>query len=644
MAATTNTTFEKITSKNTIPREEMVKAILQSKAVATLDQALMLQAKDILNAFFQSRRQDYQRNHVSAASELSLSKTAIRVADVFVELASSGKGSGNYKIRKALEDASNEVFVKGSSVSSQAEDSWVAARCLSIAIVSCTLALGQESDRDASRAAVSAMGLTLQQGLRKTEQNNNKVIIIFPAGCILQALLKYCAGTTISSQVQDDNAMMPVDWHVVTSVARALDMDGSQHPGTRQAVATLVSQFETTSDKEFEILPEKTAMASALALAAQLKPWEYTSPVRLIKAGVAPFDLWHAGERVCASVATCMGPESPITIEAVESLIDEAIEAKTYRRADTFATQFYDTGGKSRFLQARLLHACDTVAKVVRKGALPVMERQITRIDKSADRAWQDKVVDEGTALAAKEEIRNFALQQSLEAGHIDAAHRLARIYNLEFVDDKEALAKAYAARREKYLQWEELFPGTPPNLISTSEGLLDAFSKNQEGHLYGFDVEWSDDDQGAALLQIAFPNDSVILIDIPALSMSHDGAVALEKTVGRLFTCERSIVVGFGCRQDAAKLRASPCLLDDHWFKSAHAVVDLQQLVGEIEPKLFRLGLSRVCDFYLGKPLDKSEQCSFWSARPLSIQQRIYAALDAWVCLAIHRKIVSNQ
>jgi ribonuclease D len=38
-----------------------------------------------------------------------------------------------------------------------------------------------------------------------------------------------------------------------------------------------------------------------------------------------------------------------------------------------------------------------------------------------------------------------------------------------------------------------------------------------------------------------------------------------------------------------------------------------------------------------LKKPLDKSEQCSEWNQRPLSDKQRIYAALDAYVCAWIY-------
>lgn len=49
---------------------------------------------------------------------------------------------------------------------------------------------------------------------------------------------------------------------------------------------------------------------------------------------------------------------------------------------------------------------------------------------------------------------------------------------------------------------------------------------------------------------------------------------------------------------------------------------------------------LREVCRRELGKPLDKSQQTSDWSQRPLSDEQVEYAALDAEVLLSLLERL----
>ena len=46
---------------------------------------------------------------------------------------------------------------------------------------------------------------------------------------------------------------------------------------------------------------------------------------------------------------------------------------------------------------------------------------------------------------------------------------------------------------------------------------------------------------------------------------------------------------------------------------------------------------LSAACEALLGAPLDKRMQCSDWLARPLSDDQRTYAAMDAHVLTLLY-------
>ena len=54
--------------------------------------------------------------------------------------------------------------------------------------------------------------------------------------------------------------------------------------------------------------------------------------------------------------------------------------------------------------------------------------------------------------------------------------------------------------------------------------------------------------------------------------------------------------------------------------------------------------GLGVVCERELGKPLDKAEQTSDWTRRPLSKRQLAYAAMDVEVLLALHDRFAGEM
>jgi hypothetical protein len=406
---------------------------------------------------------------------------------------------------------------------------------------------------------------------------------------------------------------------------------------------------------------QKQKVSAALAFACQIGPWPMLSPVLLVEAAI-PFDYWHASELVCASagkVATS-NSEPPTMGEvvydkaamlaeatrAVETLVDAAMEARLYRLADNMATKLYEEGGKSRYVEARLYHAYETISKVVYKRQLPIIERQVDRVDKAVEKVKNDQmsdpqeVSDEAPAiLSAASDIRKFALDKLSEAGEMSAAYRLATIWSMEYVHDEKTMLEAAAARRKRYLQWDDCLLGSIPDLISDPQSLRSAFEHIRNDHIFGIDAEWDEDTKGAELFQCAGRKE-VLLIDIPALSSTEEGVNALAETVGALLDSSDAVVVGFAPRQDLSRFRASPCVSDTHWLCGSRAVVDAQRLAGNAQSKLKNIGLARASHHYLGKPLDKAEQCSIWSARPLSDNQRTYAALDAWVCVAIYEKM----
>jgi len=307
----------------------------------------------------------------------------------------------------------------------------------------------------------------------------------------------------------------------------------------------------------------------------------------------------------------------------------------------------------------------------------------VARVDEAVDQALLTKKEESEDLAGAKDEIRTFALDHLISlANQIEAAQRLGQLWggqwDVEY--DPAALARAQEERKRIYLQWEDVMPNRQiPNLLSEPRELLEAFDlmaqekkNNKQGKtsiIWGFDAEWDGDDSsmggGVSLLQLATVDGGALLIDIPSLCNSGDeGYRALERTVGRLFSGrlyqsetadEEVVVVGFACKQDIGRLRKSASSVPHSslvsWLHHGTAAVvdlkatllhsDLNKHSNQKQSKRRDLSLSRVCKEYFGKKLDKSEQCSAWGARPLSLDQRKYAALDAYICAAAYEKLI---
>mmetsp|Transcript_126859 Transcript_126859/g.224832 ORF Transcript_126859/g.224832 Transcript_126859/m.224832 type:complete len:678 (+) Transcript_126859:35-2068(+) len=170
---------------------------------------------------------------------------------------------------------------------------------------------------------------------------------------------------------------------------------------------------------------------------------------------------------------------------------------------------------------------------------------------------------------------------------------------------------------------------------------------------LAAVDTEWWDVGSGPALIQIAVsggPDDgpTCFLID----TWHYEGSAAANEFrnaaaagLKRLFSDADLQIVGWSFQEDAQRLRE---LCGGEKCQGTFSVLDLQPISASLLPVPTKSGcmegLAVTCARFLGKPLNKAEQCSDWRRRPLTDAQRCYAALDAVVLLDLHSVLMRLQ
>ena len=527
-------------------------------------------------------------------------------------------GTSGGKGRKAIKDVAN-------GLASYSNDSTKVPKALASVLVVSALAIGDQNcddHRGLARAAAS--------GVLPNKPISDDTYSILAVQAVKQLL-----GIALGHETYI------VDIHIVTSICRSFVQNATElQLECSKVVSSIFCLPKDENIDENTKLPEvgKIETAAALALSAQIGPWKHIKPAVLVEIAT-DMNLWSAAERICSSaIKTASKADCE---DAVLVLIESAGAAAQYRQMDSFATEFYDHGGRLKFAEARLLHAYDTITKVAARRKFPIIEKQIERVDRAFERVKIDLQDGENYDDAGPIEARDFAITKLVELGEIEAAHRLAKLWGRDFAYDDKELERMAKARKEKYLQWEETDVGRSSmiqNVLSDPSLFLAEYDEmiSDLGNCVGMDCEFLDEQtKGVALLQLSTIS-KALLVDIPALSATEEGCKALQSTIGVLFAGD-SPVVGFACGEDVRRLRASPSVLDTHWLGSSRAVVDIKPLIAHHSSELRHTGLSRACEKYLKKPLDKSEQCSLWMNRPLSLNQRKYAALDSFTCAAIY-------
>ena len=157
-----------------------------------------------------------------------------------------------------------------------------------------------------------------------------------------------------------------------------------------------------------------------------------------------------------------------------------------------------------------------------------------------------------------------------------------------------------------------------------------------------GVDAEWrprhllrreGEDETPLALLQIATPTRTLV-IDMIAISRDPALALLLQSIVRRVMRAPTVSKLGFAMQEDLRRIEAAlPGATE-----GAEALFDLQNGATRALgfPKRTVVGLGAACESLLSIAVDKTEQTSDWSARPLTASQLAYAATDASVLIPL--------
>jgi prolyl-tRNA editing enzyme YbaK/EbsC (Cys-tRNA(Pro) deacylase) len=194
---------------------------------------------------------------------------------------------------------------------------------------------------------------------------------------------------------------------------------------------------------------------------------------------------------------------------------------------------------------------------------------------------------------------------------------------------------------------------GPSPNEKDAGERAL---SSEKRFDVVGIDAEWRPQSGSpVALLQIATRHE-VFLVDTLTLCVrdaddADDAdcagkeetdafAEALNRFLDDLFARRDVVKLGFGLEHDLKRLRRSfpeslSCVAEPALLCRRDGFVDVRTLCLLAFPekrKLKKTSLAVIVASVLGAYVDKTEQCSDWARRPLSLSQIEYAAADAHV------------
>ncbi|OQS05969.1 ATP-binding cassette sub-family B member 10, mitochondrial-like, partial [Thraustotheca clavata] len=185
--------------------------------------------------------------------------------------------------------------------------------------------------------------------------------------------------------------------------------------------------------------------------------------------------------------------------------------------------------------------------------------------------------------------------------------------------------------------------------LVAHLSSLINSVKNSNSFHVIGGDCEWRPqfyadkdvEEERVQVLQLALPG-CVYVLDCATLDSVgfYQDVLPMEFLCSTIFNNSAFILVGFCFVGDVQKLRATyPVAMNDH-CPVTNNCIELKKLAllrfssinttFDASDPPTAWGLATFTSKCLLQPMEKDQQCSDWSCRPLSSAQVEYAALDA--------------
>lgn len=193
---------------------------------------------------------------------------------------------------------------------------------------------------------------------------------------------------------------------------------------------------------------------------------------------------------------------------------------------------------------------------------------------------------------------------------------------------------------------------GYAPTPASTIDGEPNTIESTMKYEVIGLDCEWKPnfylesprERQPVLVLQMSVQNRTYIF-DMQSLArpfVSADDPMTTEEkamndVVEKVFAAKHVFIVGFQLLNDLQKLACS--YPNFKAFQLINGVAEISTLAGKVirsqrqrNSRQITSSLNRLTEHFLDRSVDKQQQVSDWSQRPMTKEQVEYAALDAAV------------